>query len=200
MFILIFGSCSDSTDNSLNCSNSTDLFPLAIGNYWRYLFRYYDEKGMQILSDTTIISIDSYMEIDTKTYYYTSTGSFIRNGLDGYYIYQSNTDQKHWLWYKYPSKPGESIRVNKGVTYIVDVSLIKNDTIINCTGRDFCCYKYKENYYTHNGKDSLKLIALRHVYISPGFGFVKYEGWDKGFLSDTLYRSYISVLAAYSVK
>jgi hypothetical protein len=170
--LVIFSSCNDNGSNPNPVSN--EIYPLKIGNYWKYNTKILYPSGeiykqesfiTEVISDTTIIGLKMFLL--TTEVNDTSVQFIYTNKSEGLYFYNFLNNNKFTLAYKYPGLKGE-----KYYFEISDEDMLIEDTDYSYTtpAGTFKCYKYT-------------LIASEIYdkfvyYLAPGVGLIAQEIYD----------------------
>ena len=167
-FILL--SCND---NSTNPSETKEIWPLKVGNYWVWKFTNYDSVGNIKFEfvDTVTVYKDSLYGTE-KIYAMKSLGThiifeydFAFNRIDGFYgISIENNDIDSYLIFKYPGKVGDWFVQNSD-----SITIISTNELYQSTAGKFICYKYAK-YYNYE-----KTFSKLESYFSPGIGQIGVE-------------------------
>jgi hypothetical protein len=172
ILIIVFTSCNDNSSNPN--SNSSEIYPLKIGNYWKYHSKLFYPSGEIYEQDTmlakvvsdTIINNEKMFSMLTVVNEYTAQ-LFYLNKSDGLYIYNFSNNNKLMLAYKYPGTKGE-----KYYFELSDEDMIIEETDISYTtpAGTFKCYKYTliDN----------EIYDKFVYYLAPGVGLIATEIYD----------------------
>jgi hypothetical protein len=162
LFVLLFAFIACNEDNVIvnPPSETLEIVPLKIGNYWSYQTTTYDTLGNIVNSVVDSFSVVSDTLINGKKYFIFSTGVLRWNNDAGFWITMSPDSL---LLYKYPANVGDEYPYFK---------VICKDSLIVSPKGTFKCYGYSGS------------VAID--YVSPGVGLVK-EEWFKNKLSGVKY-------------
>jgi hypothetical protein len=151
---------SNPTDN-MN-SNTTQIFPLSIGNQWIIQVTNYDTTGNVVYSKNDTIKILRDTIIQSEKWFIGY--GIITNRDDGLYDYQVGSSNEIVLKYKYPSSTN-SIYTYRGTQ--IRVLSIADSVSVQAGG--FVCYRYREGVDT---------ISYNDWYLSPNVGLVKADFYN----------------------
>jgi hypothetical protein len=183
--LIVISSCGD---NGTSPSVDGEIWPLKVGNYWKFDVFGYDTLGnvsgtgsatYSIVSDTMINNEKFYkmnVEIDDET----EDPAWLTNRADGVYSYELKQIE---IIIKYPATKGEKFDAKGGITTLENTNYNYETTIGN-----FSCYQYT-------------ILSSYHkdiVYFKPGVGHVAEEMF-RNTESSRLYLAYKLVLKEYKV-
>jgi hypothetical protein len=199
LITILCAGCKQSPTNPT--SETKEIWPLKIGNYWVMKYTYYDSLGhiTQIMIDSITVAQDTLIKNEKVYILINIAGNFTHkilamNRADGYYevgigwdpIFHKDTIF-YGLDYKYPGKTGETY-----TGFQDNNKIITTDTIVHALkDGSFNCYEYyNENveaggYYTQ--------------YLSPGVGRI-YSVKHNRMPGGNIYMEWEAELQSYWVK
>ncbi len=139
IFIAIF--ISNCSDNATNPTESKGIWPLKVGNYWKYSKINYDESGSITKTDSIGISVLKDTIFNNQTLYY-----LINNGEvmvlvkrnDGIYMYNPMDLSQSGLLLKFPCLEGESFfNINEDT-----MTFVSKDFDYQFKFGNYKCYQY----------------------------------------------------------
>lgn len=158
-------SLSQCSDDASNPSETKDLEPLAVGNYWIYKINYYDSLGNVEKTDVDTTNITSINNYGSETYYLVDDIAFLINKSNGLYSYGLIQDTlKLYSFYKYPGNNGEQ--------WVMDGDTVKienNNYDVTVPKGNFNCYRY----FCANSSGNINVNA--YIVFCPGIGIVEEE-------------------------
>ncbi len=183
--ILVISSCGD---NGTNPSSNNEIWPLKVGNYWKFDVFGYDTLGNVSGSGLAIYSIVSDTMINNEKFYKmeveigdeTVDPVWLTNRADGVYSYELKQIE---IIIKYPATQGEIFVAKGGNTTLESTNYNYETTIEN-----FSCYQYT----------ILSSYSKDIVYFKPGVGHIAEEMF-RNTESGRLYLAYKLVLKEYKV-
>lgn len=115
---LLFWGCENSNDDG-KISNTNEIIPLKVGNFWKYEVRNYSTRRDSLFSpDTLLISVVDKKEIKGQTWYAWRIDngklSYIANKSDGFWLatlnkLDSSSITDSTLALKYPTENGDMV-------------------------------------------------------------------------------------------
>ena len=185
--IISFSNCSKE-GNPVNNNNSfNEIFPIAVGNVWKYHITGYDTSGNVVLDFVSSDSIKADTIINNTRWYYTDKNSLYYSVFpDGYYTYDQyqSDSNKISLTYKYPCNK------NDNYSYWTVANI---DTQITVSMKTYNCILYKYRMKTKSN------FSYYDVYIQPGVGKIK--SVDYGYIPNRpIFIQIISELVDYRLK
>ena len=184
VFILIFAGCKDTPTQPLDTSV---IWPLNKGNYWKYKTYNYDYNGKN--TDTMIFHKLVTSDTIINGYSLKNIKGQIENSIYGHYNQQLKcneqgiwyfTNDSLFLWNKFPINKNEFfIRKWWDTVFVISI----DEKVIVPAGT-FYCYVYKNIY------NSLNLQYIIFDYFAPGIGPIKSEIYQKYLTqNEYLYKS-----------
>jgi hypothetical protein len=176
----------DSTTGPSNTAPA-NIWPLQVGNAWRYSTFNYDTSGQVTFSgiDSTTWRVTRDTLLSGERWYWLA-GSWVTNRSNGFCVKQ---DTIIALYFKYPASVGETWTIPLTSSANIQASLVSTGTNISTQGGTFACYLYRMLYLGGAPTD---------WYVQPGLGMVVREAFSVRPSGGT-YRSYRMELISYTL-
>lgn len=185
--VLCLGGCSEEPTTSQTQYTIQDVFPLTVGNNWRYAVHSYDKNGTTTDIDSSTISVDSTIGTGSNIAFWTQLGDDKPHLM--YYsgpelIAYENDGTLSDVRFKYPMSVNEVIVLedtvrSSGTHYRKTMSLISDNTPITVPAGTFDCITYE--YLSMSGKGSaLDTTSMMQYHMGFGVGIVQrdiYTWW-----------------------
>jgi hypothetical protein len=171
LFLLVEFSACKKEDNPVQSTNSSDLFPLNVGNQWTFDFASYDSANATPNHSSFTIQVLRDTVIQYDTWFITNDGIF-RNSSQGLLRWEGQPI----LFYHYPASVGDTTRVYNNS----NVVLVSKNATKSVPFGILSCYNYHILFDTSNG------FYLNNYY-SIGVGFVSFELADRDTRTNALY-------------
>jgi hypothetical protein len=178
VFLSLLAGCSEDTIVS-NSHTVQEVFPLHVGNNWKYLWNEYGVLGDIIRRDTDFVHVDSVTSYNGKPAF-ALNGSmiYLYSGNDLMYVSSYNTTgESPLIILRYPVKVNESITVSdttdpSGHQVLRTIRLASVDSIITVPAGTFKCLFY-ETYRIQGRAGELDTFFISQEYYALGVGRIK---------------------------
>ncbi len=194
LFLIALGVAGCGSSHSLiklGSADSTQVFPLKVGNTFISKKEYFDlQTGKQYLTKIDTVKILGTQVLGDETFYVTNTNQYLVNRSDGYWLSNGAvTKTGPALEAKYPGSVGETFpsytkitNENPPDTVIGTWEILAKDEKVTVPAGTFTCMKYRREA---RGITTQRLHLQNLSWWSPGFGLIKREDYypsEKGSL------------------
>lgn len=211
--VLIIGCKDSSTTPPSSVSSIKELFPLQVGNEWKYKAISLDFNGLPKGDTIEDRFIRGKAIFQNQTMYErsingdTSGARIAFYGDTGNYFEASYNSgvQTITRWLHYPMRIGETIRYfdSSDATFIqqFELTLQSNNEVVDVPAGIFSCYHYREVWLIGRFQVNLDTLQIRESYFSPGVGMIREEDYQGDQMILTRPKHFRSLqLISYTVK
>lgn len=180
IIILIIQGCSKtatSPEQDKPDVKKPQLFPMAVGNSWKYQAISYDTTGQDAITGPAVLDIPRDTVVSNETWYYSSAHGTIYwvTRSDGLWRWENpfNAANTPSLYLKYPTSVGDTIITRKTPYSKTVTTTVSLDSLVETDTGNFYCVTYRQSNYSG---DTLK--TEEYLYYALGVGWVADEVYN----------------------